>query len=329
MIEDTRSGRGAGRVSEWFPWFVRATAVVAAVELGVLRLFTRTIVHIPGAAGLSPILSAVSTVGRFAYYLASVLLVATLVVLAAAFRDRRGGAVGAAVVVAFGAVALLARAGFVGDVGLALLVCGCVAAMGMINTRVHSGRTRLPVLLFVAAFLLAGLYAVVQAPGVAEPFAARALSPVLFATEALAVAAALASPVMLTRRPSRRVSAIGAAVALGAFGVLVANPSTTKILMLWTFGLAGYFPSWVYGAALGAVTVTVVGLVREDRGAAALGIALVVMGGIGLHSTYQSALVVVGLGQLALAARWSVPVRSPGRAEVAARVAPVGRPVSA
>jgi len=306
MSADPRSERAIGAGAEWLPWFASATVVVAAIELTLLRLFTRTIVHIPGASDLSPILSVVSSVGRFSYYLATVLLIVLLVLLVGAFWRARD-LMGAGAVLAFLVAAALARAGVVGDLSLALLVCGCVAATAIAAVGAGGGRDRVPVVLFVAGFLLAGSYAVLQSPVAADLRATRVLSPVLVGAEALALSAALASLLLLTHRPARRVIGAGVAVGVVACGALVANPSTTKVLLLWSFGLAGYFPSLVYAVAFGALAVTIIGLVREQRTAAAIAIALVAMGGIGLHSTYQSALVVAGLGLLALTFRASAP----------------------
>jgi hypothetical protein len=84
--------------------------------------------------------------------------------------------------------------------------------------------------------------------------------------------------------------------------MLLGGAATTKILMLWNFGLSGALPSILYAAAAGALGLTVVALARQRRGLAVAGVALVAIGGIGLHSTYQSGLAVVGLAALCIAA---------------------------
>lgn len=56
-------------------------AVSVLVELLLLRTATRTLIHIPGIAGFESPVRAIAEVGRFAYYLAVVSLVATLVIL--------------------------------------------------------------------------------------------------------------------------------------------------------------------------------------------------------------------------------------------------------
>ncbi|HZJ07818.1 MAG TPA: hypothetical protein VFD59_20505 [Nocardioidaceae bacterium] len=310
MNGNSHPGRNARAPSDWLGWFVEATVAVAAVELIVLRLFTRTIVHIPGAGEISPFLSTVSSAGRFSYYLASVLLTVTLFLLIGALSRASGHAAGAAAVAVFVALATLARAGIVGDLSLALLVCGCVFALAVVAAHARRGWARLPVLLFAVGFLLSGLYAALQSPVAAELYSTRTPTLLLFGGETLALSAALASPLLLARRPARSTIAVGAGVAVLCSAALVANPSTTKILLLWNFGLAGYFPSIVYGAALGAITITVIGLARQAKVDTAIAVALVAMGGIGLHSTYQSALVVAGLGLLALTGRTSASCRA-------------------
>jgi hypothetical protein len=95
-------------------------------------------------------------------------------------------------------------------------------------------------------------------------------------------------------------------------GSLAANSSTTKILLLWNFGLPGALPAIAYGLALGAFACTMAVLWRGGDRLAVAALALLVAGGIGLHSTYQSALVVTGLAVLGLAAEPAYGWRSTG-----------------
>ena len=79
------------------------------------------------------------------------------------------------------------------------------------------------------------------------------------------------------------------------------NGPIAKILLLWNVGLAGYLPSVLYGIAAGAVVYTIVVLRATGRRTSAIGLALLFMGGIGLHSTYQTGLVLAGLALLGAA----------------------------
>jgi hypothetical protein len=149
------------------------------------------------------------------------------------------------------------------------------------------------VLLFASAFVLSAIAWVGQMAGAGRSWA-DASWPALTA-EALAVAAALTMPLLVDGHGGRRALAWGLGAALMTSGALLANGSTTRILLLWSFGLAGYLPSLVYGAAVGAVVYVLVALRRKGDRTLAWGLAFLFMGGIGLHSSYQSALVLAGL----------------------------------
>jgi hypothetical protein len=126
---------------------------------------------------------------------------------------------------------------------------------------------------------------------------------------------------MLVRTEVRRAPLlIGAGVALATFMALLASPATVKILLLWNFGLAGYFPAFFYAVAFGALAFTALSS-RSTDAPLALGLALLVFGGLGLHSSYQSGLVLLGLVALATTnptretAAW-IPEASEPRPEV-------------
>jgi hypothetical protein len=281
-----------------------ATALAAGVELVILRVFTRTAIHIPGFADLRSIYVPISEVGRYAFYLAVVLLLVTLILVVENLYRRRAvaasaGAVGVAL---FLIAAAIARMGEIDGMTLdgatlaALLLLAPWALGG-----VH-GRARFPTILLVTAFVFSGLIGTEQAlAGSGQMLGGGAW--LALAGEALAVGAAVATPLLVGRVHSRPALALGVAVGGSIYAGLLVNASTVKILLLWNFGLAGYLPSVLYGVAAGAVAYTIVALRATGRRTTALGIALLFMGGIGLHSTYQTGLVLAGLMLLGAADR--------------------------
>jgi len=284
------------------PWLwpvAGATAVSAALELGVLRVFTRTIIHIPGAGDVSPVLSAIAELGRLAYYVTCVLLIGLLALIA--FRSSLASSrslVVTTVIVVFGVAALGARTGIVGDGTVAVGVLVAAITLGVIAAAPLPPTARVAIAAFSAAFALTALDAMVGG-GVVRIGRDGALRA---AGETLALLAAIASPFVLRARPDRRSVVLGGAAGLLAVVLLVANSSTANILMLWNLGLTGIFPWVFYGAAVGALTCTVAASMHSGDRRAVVVIALLVAGGLGLHSTYQSGLVIAGLALLALKA---------------------------
>lgn len=283
-------------------WLVPATAATAVAELLVLRVFTRTIIHIPGAQDATAVLGLVADAGRFAYYLAAVLLVITLVLLVGDLV-RRGSArsmTAAATVLMFIATSTVARAGLVSDLLLATVTGACVVTLTcLVTTTVHGyGRRVLPIC-FVAGYACSAAYTALS-PTQLRVDRVTGSPTLLFLAEALVLAGATLSPLLVHARRDRLAALVGLTAGLGVLGMLVANASTTKILLLWNIGLSGYFPDVVYAVAFGALVYTVIALARSGNHLRSLAILLVLAGGIGLHSTYQTGLVVAGLGVLAL-----------------------------
>jgi hypothetical protein len=283
-------------------WLPQATALAAAVELVILRIFTRTAIHIPGVADLRAIFVPISEVGRFAFYLAAVLLTVTLALLAVDVGRRRSMAayLGAGGLALFLSAAVTARVGAADDLTLdvstvvALLLLSPWALGGL------RGRSRFPGVLLVSALVLASLIGTEQAVAGAGGGLGDRTWPTL-GGEMLAVSAAVAAPLVTGRMRTRSALMWGAVLGGLVFSGLLANASTVKILLLWNFGLAGYLPSILYGVAAGAVAYTIVALRAAGRTSYASAIALLFMGGIGLHSTYQTGLVLAGLALLGMA----------------------------
>ena len=309
---------------------VAATVLAGAAELLVLRLFTRTAVHVPGLSAFATPYAVVAGIGRFAYYAAALLLIATLCVLAwdAAWRrTRRGIAVAAALLLFLGASAL-ARADLAQDGLLELVTVGAVAIIAVSGITSPAKRyadmpRRGSVTLFAGAFLAASLYGIAQGDGSA-PAWLLPLSELLFLVWCLG--ALLLTP----RRIDRVAAAGGIAVAASVLGALAASEGTVKVLLLWNFGVAGLFPAWSYALAFGVFVYALVAVLRAGRSDAGIALALLVIGGVGLNSTYQTGMVLLGLTLLGLerSARRVEPAITASRAPTAGHhaSAPVAAP---
>ncbi len=303
----------------WLGVLAGPAVLAAAVELLVLRTFTRTIIHIPGAQSASRVLDLVTDAGRFSYYLSVVLLIMLLGTLAAAGTAAGGASrasssrrlVVSAAVTTFAATAAVARAGAAGDGVVASLVTAAVVAVAVVGAAQARGAERAARLLIGAAFAAAAVPVVVWSSGLGASRPAG-LSWAYFTAEAAALAALalLGWPAVrrVGRGPggvSRRVVAAGVVAGLAVTTILVASPAgaaSTKTLLLWNLGLGGYLAAPLYGLAVAGAVVGLTDRFRSGARFEAAGWALVICGGIGLHSTYQSGLVVAGLALLALSA---------------------------
>lgn len=145
--------------------------------------------------------------------------------------------------------------------------------------------------------------------------------------EWLALAFAALAPLGLAARPSRLALGLAAIAGLVTFAALLANGSTTKILLLWNEGLAGTLPSVAYAVGAAALLATALGLLRQRRLVVLAGFVLLITGGIGLHSTYQTGLVVAGMVALCIGAR-EAPRTALGTARAAQEPSAPGRPLA-
>lgn len=290
-------------------WLGGVLALVAVIELTVLRIGTRTVIHIPGIEAFETPYRGISTLGRTAYFVSVVLLLTILVAAIASLVSKR--AVGAAVAVAGVCLAgIAARAGLVGGEVVAALTVVCIAVLSFRFVSHSAGYARFALaVLGVAPVVALSTLLIVDVFGAGTHFERAGLT----VGEGLAVAAALVSPLLVLGSKARRSSWIAAGVVgLGVLVMIVGAGSTTKILMLWNFGLSGYFPGPLYAIAAAALGYTIATLLAEDRKGMAVGLILLVVGGIGLHSTYQTGLVVVGFALLDLSMiETSEPAQTP------------------
>lgn len=282
------------RLSRSLGWLPAATVLAAGIELLVLRVLTRTAIHIPGLTDLRFVYVPISETGRYAYYVAVVLVILTLVLMAADLLRGRAVAARAAGagIALFLLVAALARAGTADALTLDAAALGAALLIAPWVLGERRGRSRFAAALLVAAFALPAAGAVQEQA--AGSGAVGHDTWLAFAGELLAVGAAIAMP-LLVRRPRGRTALVwGTAVGVAVYAGLLINASTTEILMLWNFGLAGYLPSALYAVAAGAATYAIVASWATGHRTTAAAIALMLMGGVGLHSTYQTALVLAG-----------------------------------
>ncbi len=100
-------------------WLIRLAVAVAALELIILRLATRTAIHIPGISRIESPYRTTAEIGRLAYYV-SVVLVVTVLVVFLWRRARSGGlGVGGLAIAWFLVVAGSTRLGYTSDSTLA------------------------------------------------------------------------------------------------------------------------------------------------------------------------------------------------------------------
>ena len=269
-----------------------ALAAAVVVELVLLRLGTRTLIHIPGLGRFEDPIRIVAEVGRFAYYLAVVLLFGSLVTLAyRGFQERspKGYVVGAALV----GFLLVASAGRLEIIPPALV--GGYVSLAMVIVLIFGWRgwRSVPLLMFVVAALAAGWSALGQ--GVAAGLTGDQVDTLLLNAEISLVLAGITAPLLLLQPPTRTALSGGVATAILTTVILVAANSTMSILLLWTVGVPGWLPSIAYGVAIGGLVVTGWSALTSGEWPVGLGLMLLVAGGVGTISTYQSGLVLAGL----------------------------------
>jgi hypothetical protein len=282
---------------------LRLLPLVALAELLLIRTFYRVGIHIPKEGPFRSAYAVLTGVGSFALNLSSVLAVVALALLAMrGWRTGRGSA-------AFALGAMAAVATLVPLAGVREL--GPVARLTFVLAVVAVVRPALPraenphrmALLAAAATAIVSSYAGFAADAaLLSPTAARpggAVATQLVA-EALAVASAFAllGSAVRSGRVGVRPVVLGAVPALALLGAWVANGAITGILVIWTAGLRLYLPMWLYVLALWALGTAAAAWLPERRWRAA-GAVLLLVGGVTLGTTYQQALVVIGLLLLA------------------------------
>lgn len=275
-----------GRLAWWTAW-------AAMTELAVLRITTRTLIHIPGLADFEAPIRAVSEIGRLAYYVTVVLLIGLLVVVA---RVGTGtGAIRSALLSVGIAMlflsAIAGRLGLIGaiELGWLSLVAILVVAGGTAFLRWRTA----PLLLIVVATWATGMAATLQGPG--GGLSGAWYDGLLRAGEIAAIGACLLLPLVLGKLLAKTAWMVGLGAAVVVTAMLTAASPTVSILVLWSFGLPASLPAIVYGLAVGCLVAVLFEAIRDGRRGLAAGLMLVFAGGVSLVSTYQTALFVAGL----------------------------------
>lgn len=288
------------------PELIGWLTVAVAVELLVLRTFTRITIHIPGLGAAAGPIEALSEGGRFAFYTATVLaIVAAIALMQVAWQTASvgGRVIAASLAVLLGAAGALRTGPGLGEEAALNTVLLAALTLTGIGAAILSGpRLGAAILAATAAAGLAGAYSVSQM-WAGEGMGRGLPAEVLDAAEATAIVFAVMLPWATNTIPSpRRLPlAAGAAAAFVTLALLLGSPSTSRFLLLWTHGLTGSLPSVVYAVAAGCLVFAAAAMWQRGEAIGGLGILLVVAGGVAMQNTYQTMLVAVGLACLGMA----------------------------
>jgi len=262
-----------------------ALAVLAAVvEFLLLRILTRVGEFLPGGAG-SDAMSVALVVGTAALNCAALAALATVALTAARLFPWRGWRAWSSAVVLL--AALVTVVGSIPGLSVteSLRVPLVSAALGAMLILFPRSRAKLPMRIGLAGFGL-----VLVAPAIAEPD--RAFGVMIAGGEALALAAALAAPLILIRRPTRGdwLIALGAAAIVGA--MLAGRPTTAATTAMWSVSLTMWLPAPLYVAASGALALAIAAG-RRTAASRNLAFALVLLALAGLRpeATYPVVMV--------------------------------------
>ena len=285
------SSRTLERLAWWTAWS-------AVAELVVLRMVTRTLIHIPGLADFAAPIGAVSEVGRLAYYVTVVLLICLMVLLVGG-HGRPESTSSILIRAGIATILLLAFLGRLGlidaaDVGGPAMAGFVVIAAGI----AVAGWQALPLLILVVATYASGSAATLQGSG--GGLSGESFGSLMRFGEIAAVGGCLLLPLVLGKPFSRRALVMGLGVAALVTAMLSLASPTLTILILWSFGLPASLPAAFYGLAAGSLVAVAATAIQDGRRGLAAGVFLAVTGGVGLVSTYQTALLAAGLGLIAL-----------------------------
>lgn len=276
------------------PGSILPGALVGAVvvEFLLLRTGTRALIHIPGLGQYETPIRALAEIGRFAYYLAIVLLVATLgAFLFARIRSRSSGDSVLAVSIAMFMVAAVAgRAGLLSPIVVGWLSLVVVPVVVALTWR---GIRSVPIALFTLSSIAAGWSVLGQGDG--GGLSGVAVDWLVISAEILLVLAAVSSPLLVARRPGLSSLIAGSIAVVLTAGAFVTGGSTLSIIILWNIGVPGWLPWFAYALAVGAVTTSLWLAATSGRQMTAIGLVLLVTGGVGVISTYQTGLVLAAV----------------------------------
>jgi len=274
--------------------------VAALAELFLVRTFYRVGIYIPKEGPFRTIYRTLTGIGSFALNLSSVLALAALAMLVGR-SWARGLRAAALALGAFTAVSLLlARAGpseFGPTARAAFSLAVVVVAWPFVRGgagwwhRVAVGGVAVSALLSSYAGLVGDAGRLVPAAnGPGGAVGAQLVGEALVVATAFAFCTAWASSDGLRLRPLL----VGLGPALALIVAWRANGAVTGILVLWTAGLRLYLPVWAYAGALWAFSSAAIGWLPR-HGWRSAGLALLLVAGMALDSTYLQALALVAL----------------------------------
>lgn len=265
-----------------------ALALAALTELVLLRTGSRTLIHIPGLGRFDVSIGILAEAGRLAYYVAAVLLVTSLGYLAvwllrtSGFRSRAAGVLLAlfVIVAAGGRLELItvAAVGWCSMIGVATL-----AGVAWIGVR------SVPLVLFAGSWTVASWSILGQGSGGGLGLASVDTSVIL--AESLLILAGVTAPLLLRGEVSRPGLLAGFVAFLLVAAGFSLGGSTASILTLWNLGVPGWFSPTAFGLAFAGLITTVWSALAGGERMTAISIALLVAGGVGTISTYQTGLV--------------------------------------
>ena len=265
-------------------------------ELVLLRVGTRTLVHIPGLGRYEAPISILAELGRFAYYLAVVCLVTTLTLLAyQGLRIRTPRFV----VIGIGVLGFLAAAwaGRLGLISASIVGWSSIAVLVMVCAASWGGRRTIPIVFFVVGWVAAGWTVLGQGAG--GGLSGTQVDGFMLAAEVSLTLSAITVPLLLKGPPSKPAILAGLGAAVVSAGAFVSGSSTLAILVLWNLGVPGWLPGLAYSLALGSLVATLWSAYSSGQRSTAIGLVLLAAGGIGTISTYQTGLVLTGVLLLA------------------------------
>jgi len=299
------------------------TALAALAELVSLRILTRTLIYIPGLQQFEVPIRVVNEIGRIFYYLTVVLLLGLLVSMART-RIRVGNLKSSVLLASLGLWFLAAGIGRMGWLGAGPVgVLSLVAILLVAAVVVVRGWQTLPIFLLTVATWATGLATILQGRG--GGLTGEAFGALMGAGEAIAIAALLSLPVLTGRPPTRRAWIVGLGVAVTVTMLISVAGPTVTILVLWSFGLPASLPPVLYGLAAGSLSSALFSVWHDRRRDLAAALILLIAGGVGLVSSYQTGLVLAGLAVAAIALN-PVLRSTPDTAALADDVAPGGQP---
>lgn len=271
-------------------------AVSVLAELFLLRTATRTLIHIPGVGDLEAPIRVVAEVGRFAYYLAVVSVTVTLAILGV--RHVRSASPWR-VIAGVMTLALLLIAAAVRLEGVRPETAGwlTLAVLVVVTWTTWRGVESIPVGLFVLGSVAAGWSSLGQVAG--SGLTGTQVDMLVLAAESLLVLAGATSPLLLGRPPTRSALAAGAGATVLVAAASAGGASTFSIMVLWNLGVPGWLPGIAFALAFGGVVTAIWSAMASGDRVTATGIVLLLGGGVGLISTYQTGLALAAILLLA------------------------------